>query len=117
MELDREVRDSMIQSSKEYLNDKKIPYRFITIRDGLPVIIVDNETFYGIIDRNLEGDSIEGRFLAQGEKGWSAYVKSDGKSRFTLQENMTEYQASCFIAGIEYGRKKKKTRFAMGVIM
>lgn len=114
MELDKELKETMIQSSKDYLMTKKIPYRFITIRNGRPVIIVDNSTFYDIMDRNLEGDCIEGRFITQGEKGWAAFVKEDGESKFRLKEDMTEYQASCFIQGIEYGRKPKTTRFAMG---
>lgn len=116
MELDKELKQTMIQSSKDYLRSKKIPYRFITIRNGHPVVIVDNSTFYDIMGRNLEGDCIEGRFLAQGENGWAAYVKEDSESRFRLKEDMTEYQASCFIQGIEYGRKPKTSRFAMGGI-
>lgn len=116
MELDKELKETMIQSCRDYLTTKKVPYRFITIRNGTPVVIVDDSTFYSILDRNLEGDCIEGRFLAQGENGWSAYVKEDSHSRFKLKDNMTEYQASCFIQGIEYGRKPKTTRFAMGGI-
>lgn len=116
MELDREIRENIIQTKREYLTEKKIPYRFIVIRGGNPVVIVDDKTFYNIIDRNLEGDAIEGRFLSQGENGWLAYVKEGGKSRFTLKDEMTEYQASCFVQEIEYGRKPKTSRFAMGVI-
>lgn len=116
MELDKELRQSIIQSKRDYLSEKNIPYRLIVIRDGSPVVIVDEKTFFSIIDRNLESDPIEGKFLSQGENGWLAYVKDGGKSRFTLKDNMTEYQASCFVQGIEYGRKPKTSRFAMGVI-
>lgn len=116
MELDREIKQTIIQSKKDYLTQKDIPYRSIAIREGNPIVIVDNTTFYKIIDRNLEGDTIEGRFLSQGENGWSAYVKERGESLYKLKEDMTEYQASCFILGIDYGRKPKTSRFATGVI-
>lgn len=117
MELDKEIKEMMIQAKKDYLTQKNIPYRFIAIRGGSPVVIVDNDTFYKVIDRNLDGDTIEGRFLSQGENGWSAYVRDGEQSRYRLKEDMTEYQASCFIQGIEYGRKPKTSRFAMGVIL
>ena len=116
MELDKELKQSMIDNARSYLDEKSIPYRFITIRRGIPVVIVDIDTFYKIIDRNLEGKGILGRFIAQGENGWSAYMKTDEKTGYQLMENLTEYQASCFITETEYGRKPKLSRYAMGVI-
>lgn len=116
MELDREIKQSMIDGTRDYLDKKSIPYRFITIRKGLPVVIVDMDTFYKIIDRNLESGGIIGRFIAQGERGWSAYMKTEEKTGYQLMENLTEYQASCFITETEYGRKPKLSRYAMGVI-
>ena len=116
MELDREIKQSMIESSKKYLKDKSVPYRFITIRGGLPVVILDIKDFYSVIDRNLDGDCIEGRFLSQGENGWNAYIKEGAQSKYNLMEGMTEYQASCYITGAEFGRKPKTTRYAMGVL-
>ena len=116
MELDREIKQTMIESSRQYLKDKSVPYRFITIRSGIPVVILDVKEFYKVIDRNLEGDCIEGRFLSQGENGWNAYIKEGGQSRYNLKEGMTEYQAACYITGTEFGRKPKTTRYAMGVL-
>jgi len=114
MELDTDIKQSLIESSRSYLKEKNIPYRYITIRRGIPVVILDEEVFYQLIDRNLEGDSIQGCFLTQGEQGWSAYKRNDTESRYQLKENLTEYQASCWITDMEYGRKPKLTRYAMG---
>lgn len=115
MELDKELKQSMIESTRRYLAEKSIPYRFIKIRNGLPVVIVDIDTFYSIIERNLEDDGIFGRYLAQGEKGWSAYMKTESQTKWQMHENLTEYQASCIITETDFGRKPKLTRYAMGV--
>lgn len=115
MELDTDIKQSLIEASRNYLKEKHIPYRFITIRRGIPVVIVSEDVFYQeIINRNLEGDTVKGHFLTQGEKGWSAYKRTDEESRFQLKENLTEYQASCWITDTEYGRKPKLSRYAMG---
>ena len=115
MELDKELKQSMMESTKRYLEENSIPYRFIKIRNGVPVVIVDIKTFYDIIDRNLGKETIFGRYLAQGEKGWSAYMRTDQQTRWLMHENLTEYQASCIITGTEFGRKPKLSRYAMGV--
>ena len=116
MELDKELKQSMIESTRRYLEEKSIPYRFIKIRNGVPVVIVDIETFYSIIDRNLENDGIYGRYLAQGSNGWSAYMRTQSQTRYQMHENLTEYQASCIITETDFGRKPKLTRYAMGVL-
>ena len=115
MELDKDIKQSLIDTSKSYLKEKGIPYRFIAIRRGTPVVIVDEDTFYQeIIDRSLKGDPVKGCFLTQGERGWAAYKRTDEESRYQLKENLTEYQATCWITDIEYGRKPKLTHYAMG---
>ncbi len=114
MELDKEVKKKLIEDTKKYLNKKKVPYRYITIRDGVPVIIVDNDTFYKLLDRTLDGRCIVGRFITQGENGWSAYYSEDEFRKFNLMENMTEYEASRFVLSQEFGRKPKTSRYAGG---
>lgn len=114
MELDKEVKRKLIEDTKKYLKKKKVPYRFITIRDGLPVVIVDEDTFYKLLDRSLDGRCITGRFIAQGENGWSAYYSEDEMRSFNLMEGMTEYEASRFVLSQEFGRKPKTSRYAGG---
>ena len=109
MQLDIEIKRTMIQSSKDYLSQASIPYRSIVIRRGIPVVIVDAETFEEILDRKMDG-----YYMAQSERGWSAYKKSDNELYPQYRENMTEYQASCWITDTEFGRKPKLTRYSMG---
>ena len=115
MELDKELKQSMIESTRRYLEERSIPYRYIKIRAGVPVVIVDIDTFYSIIDRNLGEGGIYGRYLAQGEKGWSAYMKTESQTHYQIHENLTEYEASCIITDKQYGRKPRFTRYVMGV--
>ena len=110
MELDIEIKRTMIQSSKDYLSQASIPYRCIVIRRGIPVVIVDAQTFDVLLDRKVDG-----HYMAQCGKTWSAYKKTDEQLKPQYVENMTEYQASCWITDTEYGRKPKLTRYATGV--
>lgn len=114
MELDKEIKQTIIRESRKYLEGKRIPYRHITIRNGIPVVIVDERVFYNILDKNLDGDRIIGRYIAQGNNGWSAYKRDDAESSFNLKESMTEYQATCWVTDQEFGRKPKTSRYAMG---
>ena len=116
MELDKEVKRMLIDDTKAYLTKNRIPYRYITIRDGLPVIIVDYNTFDRILNGDKNGGKIVGRFIAQGERGWSGYCCEDGLAKYNIREKMTEYQATCFVIGQQFGRKPRTTRFATGVI-
>ena len=116
MELDKEVKRMLIEDTKAYLTENRIPYRFITIRDGLPVTIVDYEIFNRILNGDRNGGKVIGRFIAQHQTGWSGYCCEDGMARFNIREKMTEYQATCFVIGQEFGRKPKTSRFATGVI-
>lgn len=116
MELDRELKDRIMDNMRSYLEDNNIPYRSITIRDGKPIVIVSNDILYRLMDTGLDDKRINGRFIAQGENGWAAYVSTDGAISYNFAENLTEYQASRFALGIDYGRKPKLSRYARAII-
>lgn len=114
MELDKELKQSMIESTRRYLEEESIPYRFIKIRNGVPVVIVDMDTFHSIIYLKLR-NRIYGRYLAQGNNGWAVFMRTQAHPCYQMHENLTEYQASCIVTETEYGRKTKSSRYAMGV--
>ena len=115
MELDKEIKRTLINDTKDYLKKHKIHYRYITVRGDMPVVVVDYDTFVNLLSGTADGGRIIGRFIAQTDNGWSAYISEDEYSNYRFCEKLTEYQATCFVIGQQFGRKPKMSRFAGGV--
>ena len=113
MLLDEEIRETLVASTKRYLETLRIPFRFIKIRSGHPIVIVDRDTLYDIVDRSLTGHPIEGRYLAQGERGWIVYAESEDVSRRDFSERLSEVSATRYALGEDIGRTPKRGRYAM----
>lgn len=115
MKLDQDVQKRIVTSTKAYLKKNNVTFRFIKVRSGRPVVIVDRETLYDIVDRSIvRGRPILGRYLAQGEKGWLAVVHEQGKDpRRDLSEKLTEVTATKFVLGEPIGHGPRRGRYVM----
>lgn len=113
MKLDNEVKRQLRESTRDYLNSMGIEYDTIAIRDGEPIVIVSDAVFHRIVDGAI--NNVYGKFLMKEERGWSAYVKTPSMKRCQFREMMTEYQATRFVLGLEYGRKERITRYTGGI--
>lgn len=113
MRLDDDVRVRIVNRERRYLEDCNIPFNFIKVRDGHPIVIVDANTLYNIYHRHLYGETITGRFIALGEKGWIAYCHTEGEPRINLSEKLTEVNATRFVLGETIGHAPRRGRYAM----
>ncbi len=113
MKLDEDVRVRIVDREKNYLRENNVPFRFIKVRGGYPIIIVESDILYDIYDRHLFGDTLNGRYIAQSEKGWIAYCHIDGQTRINLSEKLTEVNATRFVLGETIGHAPRRGRYAM----
>ena len=113
MLLDEDVRTILVNKTRKYLKKMGIPVRFIKIRSGHPIVIVDRDVLYEIKDRSLTGTRITGRYLAQGEKGWIVYADTDALYKMDFSEKLSEVNATRLVLGEEIGRTPKRGRYAM----
>lgn len=113
MLLDEDVRTILVNKTRKYLKKMGIPFRFIKIRAGHPIVIVDRDVLYEIKDRSLTGTRITGRYLAQGEKGWIVYADTDALYKMDFSEKLSEVNATRLVLGEEIGRTPKRGRYAM----
>lgn len=113
MRLDDDVRVRIVDREKRYLRENNIPFRFIKVRGGHPIVIVESDILYDIYNRHLYGSTLTGRFIAQGEKGWIAYCHTEGEPRINLSEKLTEVNATRFVLGETIGHAPRRGRYAM----
>ena len=103
-------QSEIVTHESSRLNSLGIPYQFIHVSDGKPVVIVDKMTMNHIITARKSGTDLEGLFICNlGEKQWAASAILNGQHVFS--KNLTECKAYRTVLGYSVGHYTRNTRY------
>lgn len=109
MRLDNDVKKRIIDRTKRYLKKNGIPYKYVKVRNGQSLIIVEKHVMDDIVTKG----TAKGRYMAETDKGWTVYV-NDGKLVLVdTTEKLSEVNATRYALGDTIGHTPRKYRYMM----
>lgn len=97
------------QAMSVYLETKGIEHTHIKERAGQIIVIVPIETLSKLLERMLNGDIIDGKFMAQVGQNYTALTYY---GKICYETGLSEMNCTRYLLGEVIGRKRISSRYA-----